>query len=56
LTVCDWVHGVTEENSDASCVCEDRALEEGAVGYVFLVLKAAQSNGEAVTVTVVRPE
>jgi hypothetical protein len=31
-------------------------LKEGAVGYVFLVLNAAQSNGEAVTVTVVRPE
>ena len=31
-------------------------MKEGAAGYVFLVLEAVQSNGEAVTVTVVRPE
>ena len=30
-------------------------MKEGVAGYVFLVLEAAQLNGEAVTVTVVRP-
>lgn len=35
---------------------ETERLKEGVVGYVFFEVEAAQSEGEAVTVTVVRPE
>lgn len=35
---------------------ETERLKEGVVGYVFFEVVAAQSEGEAVTVTVVMPE
>ena len=35
---------------------EAERLKEGVVGYVFLDVEAAQSEGDAVTVTVVMPE
>ena len=35
---------------------ETDRLNEGVVGYVFLEVEAAQSDAEAVTVTVVIPE